>query len=178
MLATTAIVFGVIGALALWWAYFDWFAEKTEGHLRRRPSERQAAFARDAYTYGHYPLVYGIVAYAVAVEEAVAHPDVALGAAGRFGLGAGLGLYLLTTVFVHKRSGGDILVERIAAAIAMATIAAFAADLDGVIALILVVVVLVSALALEWYRYRATLLASGADGRQTRDSRRQTADGG
>ena len=161
-LAITAIVFGVIGALALWWAYFDWFADKTEGYLRRRPDERQAAFARDAYTYGHYPMVYGIVAYAVAVEEAVAHPEEALDAAGRFGLGAGLGLYLLATVVVHRRSGGSILVERVVAAIVMATIAAFASDLDGVVALILVVIVLVAAMALDRYRHRSTLLADVA----------------
>ena len=122
-LVVTAIVVGVVGALALWWAYFDWFADKTEGYLRTRSSKDQTGFARDAYTYGHYPMVYGIVAYAVAVEEAVAHPDQALDAAGRFGLGAGLGLYLLATVFVHHHSGGSLLVERTVAAVVMAAIA-------------------------------------------------------
>lgn len=159
-----SIAIGVVGALALWWAYFDWLAEKTEVHFRETPDARKAPFARDAYTFGHYPLVFGIVAFSIAVEEAVAHPAEALDAAGRFGLGAGVGMYLVATAVVHIRSGGGILVDRIGGAVAMALLVALGADLEAVVALGGVVLILISALGLEWYRHRRAGLRAAVVG--------------
>jgi low temperature requirement protein LtrA len=154
--SATAIVVGVVGVLALWWAYYDWFAGKTEQYLHDTQSERQAAFARDAYTFGHFPLVFGIVAFAVAVEEAVAHPRRPLETFALFGLGVGISLYLVTTAAIHLRSGGGVLGERIAAAAAMALLAVAARDLDAIFSLTAAVVLLLAALTVEWLRHRVT----------------------
>jgi low temperature requirement protein LtrA len=153
--SAAAIVVGVVGVLALWWAYYDWFAGKTEQHMHDTPLERRASYARDAYTFGHYPLVFGIVAFAVAIEEAVAHPKQPLETFALFGLGAGIALYLVTTAVVHLRSGGGVLGERIAAAMAMALLAAVSTDLDAIFALAGVVALLIAALTAEWLRYRS-----------------------
>ena len=156
-----AIAVGVIGSLALWWAYFDWFQETAEERLRARPALARAAFARDVYTFGHYPLVFGIVAFAVAVEEAVAHPGEHLEALGRFGLAAGIVLYLAGSAAVYLRAGGILLVERIATAVVAVAVVVALPDLDAVAALGIVVGSMVVGLVLERIRHHAGALRLG-----------------
>ena len=163
--SVSAVTVGVIGALALWWAYFDWFSDKTEQRFRDTASDEQAMFARDAYTFGHYPLVFGVVAFAIAVEEAIAHPQEALEATGRFGLGVGLALFLATTAAIHLRASGNLLVERLIAAVAMAAVAALAADLTAIRALSAVVGLLVVALTIEWKRHKGAPVRAARVGR-------------
>jgi low temperature requirement protein LtrA len=70
---TLAFLAAVIAAIAMWWIYFNIGAERAAHHFAH--SEDPGALARTAYTYIHMPLVAGIVAMAVAVELALAHPQ-------------------------------------------------------------------------------------------------------
>jgi low temperature requirement protein LtrA len=67
----------------------------------------------NASTVGHYPLVAGVILFAVGTEELLAHPDVALDARARWaffgGLTASLGAQAVTTL----RLTGHVAWERV-----------------------------------------------------------------
>jgi low temperature requirement protein LtrA len=110
--------------------------------------------ARDVFTFCHYPIVAGIILFAVAAKKTVAHPDEALSGAGRFALGAGIALYLLGFVLARYRSIRRIAWERVGAGAAAALGAFLLADMAAAALMALVVAVLALALAVESARLR------------------------
>ena len=79
----------------LWWAYFDVVSLAAQRRLDRAGRAERAILARDAYTYVHYVIVVGIVAFAVGARELVAHPTDHLTTADAAALCGGVALYLL-----------------------------------------------------------------------------------
>jgi low temperature requirement protein LtrA len=69
--------------------------------------------AGDVYSVLHFPVVFGIVLYAVAIEEAVAHPDVPLSAGSGIALGCGITLFLGGTAAALWRAGHRVLIPRL-----------------------------------------------------------------
>src|ERR671912_1348542 len=61
-----AALLGLVVSVALWWAYFDVVAPVAERELRRREGTERVRLARDSYTYLHFPMVAGVVAYLLA----------------------------------------------------------------------------------------------------------------
>jgi low temperature requirement protein LtrA len=97
---TTALVVAFLGAVALWWVYFDrsavWASEVIAA------SDDPGRLGRSAYTYIHLLMVAGIIVTAVADELVLAHPTaqgtaasaaVALGGPALFLAGHGLFKY-------------------------------------------------------------------------------------
>jgi low temperature requirement protein LtrA len=72
---TTTLAFGLafVGAVALWWIYFDRSADAGSSVLER--TDDPGRLARSAYTYFHLPMVAGIIVIAVADELVIRHPD-------------------------------------------------------------------------------------------------------
>jgi len=68
----TAFVSAFIGALAMWWIYFNKGAEAGSEQISR--SSEPGRLARLAYTYLHMPIVAGIILSAVANELVLTHP--------------------------------------------------------------------------------------------------------
>ncbi|WP_433728896.1 low temperature requirement protein A [Actinoplanes sp. CA-051413] len=91
-----AAVLGVGVAVCLWWLYFDVVASAAEHRLLRADGQARVSLAVDAYTYGHFPLVAGIVLTALGVEGVVAHAGDTepLGAWYALSLYGGAALYL------------------------------------------------------------------------------------
>ena len=58
----------------LWWTYFGWVREVLEERLSRVTGRDRSLLGRDAYTFGHFPLVSGIIAVAVGFEASF-HPS-------------------------------------------------------------------------------------------------------
>ncbi len=114
---TAALMGDVIAALTvaclLWWTYFGWLKEATERGLAAAASGI-GVVARDAFSFGHFPLVCGIVAFSVAVEEIVHHPDVAASGEVVASLGVGVALFVGTSAFVYWRTCGHVLGPRLA----------------------------------------------------------------
>jgi low temperature requirement protein LtrA len=75
------------------------------GHARR-------ILARDVYSVLHFPVVFAIVLYAVAIEAAVAHPDAPLSVGSGIALGGGITLYLGGTAAALWRAGHRVLLSR------------------------------------------------------------------
>src|SRR5262249_16686287 len=74
---TLDLVVDTIAALAvaglLWWTYFGWLKEALERGLEAA-GRRIGAVASTAFSMGHFPVVYGIIAFAVALDQIVRHP--------------------------------------------------------------------------------------------------------
>jgi low temperature requirement protein LtrA len=68
----TAFLSAFIGALAMWWIYFNKGAEAGSEQISK--SSEPGRLARLAYTYLHMPIVAGIILAAVADELVLTHP--------------------------------------------------------------------------------------------------------
>ena len=95
----TAVLLGValiavVAACALWWTYFGWVMGALEDSLARQPAARVGRAARDVYSFGHFPVVAGIIGFAVAIEESVAHPLDPLTTPAAIALVVGVGLFV------------------------------------------------------------------------------------
>lgn len=99
-LVGATLVAAVAVACVFWWTYFAFVPRAVERALRAARGARRGAVARNLFTFGHFPIVFGLVLYAVAAKHAVAHPadpldpgDLAiLAAAVAFVVGGLLGL--------------------------------------------------------------------------------------
>jgi len=61
-------------ACVLWWTYFAYLPEVSERHLRAAQGEERGRLARDMFTFGHFPLAFGLILYAVVAKHIVEHP--------------------------------------------------------------------------------------------------------
>ncbi len=111
-LASAAVVTILVASL-LWWTYFGWLKEALEHRYAAAPPERLGPLARDAFSLAHFPLIGGIVGFAVAIEEIAAHPDEPASAAVLASLGIGVSLFVAFSALSYRLLGGRILVPRL-----------------------------------------------------------------
>lgn len=143
-----------LAVAALWWSYFDWASTFLEAALRRRTGIERSAFARDAYTMAHLPLVAGIVLFAVALEEVVKHPDEHLEPLSLVLLAGGITLVLLAFLLAAYRTTRRMPSERLIAAGLIVAVSFLFDQLAGRTLLAIHVVILVAALATEYVRWK------------------------
>jgi low temperature requirement protein LtrA len=142
------------GAALLWWAYFDFAGIGGERALHRAEESRRGKLARDVYTYLHFPMVAGIILFAVAAEKTVAHPGEPLSDAGRFALAAGLGAYLLAFVGARWRIIRTLAWERAAATATIALLVLATPDLAALAVLALAIGAMAAWIVFEAVRLR------------------------
>src|SRR4029078_12066829 len=94
---------GSVVAACFCFACFDFFSSRGERILRELQGADRAAFARDAYVYAHFPMIVGIVLFAFAMKNILAHPDQELHSAAALALCGGSALYLLTYSTIRTR---------------------------------------------------------------------------
>ena len=70
--AVLAFLSAFVGSVAMWWIYFDVGARRGTEMIEH--DDRPGLIGRQAYTYGHIPIVAGIIVIAVADEQALVHP--------------------------------------------------------------------------------------------------------
>jgi low temperature requirement protein LtrA len=122
--------------------------------LRNQSSERRGLIARDVFTLCHYPIVLGIIFFAVAAKKTVAHPGEPLTGAGRFALGAGMAFFLVGFALARYRVLKRIAWERVAAATAAPAAVAALPDAPGLALLAIVFGCLLTGLVAETVRIR------------------------
>jgi low temperature requirement protein LtrA len=98
-----SVVVAFAGVAALWWAYFDFTAIAAERSLRRASAAARVPLARDVFTFFHYPIVLGIILYAVAAKKTLEHPVDPLSDAGRWSLGLGVAMFLCAFALMRFR---------------------------------------------------------------------------
>jgi low temperature requirement protein LtrA len=130
-----AAVLAVLATCALWWSYFGWAKEAAEEAFAAAPVDERARIARDAYSLRHFPIVGGIIGFAVAVEETVAHPGEPLSTPLAFSLAAGVVLFVLGTAAVLFYTSRIQPWTRIGAAAVIAVAVPLTARIHGSLAL-------------------------------------------
>lgn len=88
--------------------------------MRATGGAEQSALARDAFSLLHFPMICGVIAYAVAVEEALAHPDEPLSLVVRLALAVGLLLFIGGMAVAIWRATGRLLWPRLVLVVATA----------------------------------------------------------
>jgi low temperature requirement protein LtrA len=157
-----SVVVAFAGVAALWWAYFDFTAVAAARSLQRASPRARGPLARDVFTFFHYPVVLGIILYAVAAKKTLEHPLDPLSKAGRWALGLGIALFLVGFALMRFRVVRRVAWERLAAAAAVLVIAVLLDGADAIVTLGVVIVILLFSIALETVRLRelrATLRA-------------------
>src|SRR5215217_7332043 len=150
---TGSLVVAAATALAvaclLWWTYFGWLKDAMEHRLAAETPLTLGQLTRDAYSLSHFPLICGIIAFAVATEEIVAHPDQPPSAAVIAALGVGVALFVGFSAVSYRRLGGPILVPRFLALAAMGALLFVVAPLAPVWPLVVVGLALLGVVVVE-----------------------------
>jgi len=161
--STGSLAFYVAGTvmlltvLALWWSYFDWLFQVGEKALKTATGIAQGQLARNAYSIAHYPLVAGVILFAIGTEEILAHPEAALDTPTRWAFVGGLMVLLASEAVMARLFTNHTAWERLTAiaalGIAGVTLGTLGAAALGVVAC----AILVATLGVETARHRDAL---------------------
>jgi len=99
----TAAVLGMVVLCALWWTYFDVIAVLSRQELSEATGAARARLARDYYTYLHFPMISGIVLFALGLRITIDQVGEPLATIPAVALCGGLSLYFLTHVALRLR---------------------------------------------------------------------------
>lgn len=146
-----------VATVALWWLYFNSVAT-VFAHLLERAGVRSAV-ARDLFTYGHIPIVAGIILCAVGDDLVIHSGERAVGVATGVVLAAGPVLYLAAYIPARLQVDGSLPRWRVggAAVCALIGVAAILAKLSVLALGILLTLVLVGVVIGE-FRLPLTVL--------------------
>ena len=151
-----AAVLGLLVASSFWLAYFDFFSIRGEQMLHEREGADRVAFARDLYTYAHYPMIVGIELFAFAMKTIVGDIGDELDSVAAFALCGGSALFLITFTLVRTRVARRLELSsgRFVAAIAFLLVLPLATLIPALAALALVLAVWLALHAYElvWWR--------------------------
>lgn len=78
----------------LWWSYFSRAMPALQHALASNHGSERTKIARDSYSFIHFLMLAGVVAYAAAIEEGIAHPTASLPPAGTAALALGMTLFV------------------------------------------------------------------------------------
>jgi low temperature requirement protein LtrA len=131
----------LVGALAvaitcaLWWSYFPVAKPELERSLVNATDDARAPMARDAFSFAHFPMLCGVIAYAVAIEGAIGHPADALATPQRISLAAGLLLFVGGLAVALGRASCTVRTSRVVVAVVTAAAVYFFADVPAAVSL-------------------------------------------
>ena len=136
---TTSLLLAAILAVAitcgLWWSYFPRTKPALDRAFEASSGVEQTRLGRDVFSLLHFPMLCGVIAYAFAVEEIVAHPDEPLELAGRIALAAGLILFIGGMALAVRRATGQLLLPRTILILATAVVVVVASSVSGQVSL-------------------------------------------
>jgi low temperature requirement protein LtrA len=153
--ATAAALVGAgLFAGLLWWGYFDRPSRALEQrHEGLEGGQARGRFARDVYTYLHFPLVGGVIAATAGLEEITLHPTQRLPTHFRWVFVTGLVLFLASVVAAVYRAFRRWAVERLAVGAALVVVGGvLLAAVDGIVLLVVVDAMLLVMLIVEHRR--------------------------
>lgn len=134
----------VIAVCALWWIYFGLAKDEFEDHLETRTADETGAEARNIYSWGHLPIIAGIIAFAVAIEQVLTHPNEALAPEALVALAFGVLLYFGGIAYGLHHSGRRSVVPWVIATVIALTGLVASSAASGLVSLLTVTVVLVA----------------------------------
>jgi low temperature requirement protein LtrA len=148
------VLLGFVVVASFWLAYFDYFPVRVQQLLIERPAPERTALARDVYTYLHLPMVAGIVLFAFAMKETLAHVGNDLDTIPALALCGGPALYLSAFLALRFRITRTLGRGRLVAALACVALVPVAMVVPALLALALLAAVWVALHAYEmiWWR--------------------------
>jgi low temperature requirement protein LtrA len=153
-----AVACCVAFAALVWWVYFAFIPRVGEHQLARRQGGERARLARDIYTYFHFPVVFGIIMYAVVAKHVVAHPGDPIDGPDRWFLAGSalsiIGGLLLTQFRIVRR----LAPERVLMIAATALLAFTLTSVDGAIVIAVLAAGLAAMQAVTWRRFAGSEL--------------------
>jgi low temperature requirement protein LtrA len=154
---------GVLAGL-LWWSYFDRFSPALEFRGERLPEAQAGSYMRDVYTWGHAPIVGGVIFAAAALEEIALHPGDEVSGAFRLMLWGGLALVAAGIVVSIWRAFRVIPPERPASLAVLGALLVAAGSWKGLYLIIALDVVVFLALVVEQVRVEGRSTAEPESG--------------
>ncbi len=130
----------VVLTCGFWWSYFVRAKPMLDHAMESSSGIKQATLARDAFSLIHFPMMGGVIAYALAIEEALAHPDEPLPLVGRIALAAGLTLFTAGMGTAVWRATGRVLLSRLVLVAVAAVLIVAIADVHPLVTLAIAVV--------------------------------------
>ncbi len=150
----TAATLGIAVVTAMWWMYFDVVAIVAARRLAQARGAAQAAQARDSYSYLHYPMVAGVILFALGVKKALPHAHEPLHWTPAAALCGGVALYLIAHILFRLRNVGTLNRQRLVAAVVVACMVALASTVSALVLLALVAATTTLLVAYEAVRFR------------------------
>lgn len=120
----------LVVACLLWWTYFGWLKEALEEGFAAVPEDQIGPTARDAFSFTHFPLIGGIIGFAVAVEEILLHPERPAQTAVVASLIVGIGLFIGASALACWRITRRVLTARLAILAGTLVVVGLLADAD------------------------------------------------
>jgi low temperature requirement protein LtrA len=114
-----AALFGVVVVSALWWLYFDVAAIIARQRLEEATGLERARLALDAYNYLHFPMIAGIVLFALGLKTTLGDVGATLDTVPAVALCGGAALYLLGHIAFLFRATGYVFRRRTVGAVAL-----------------------------------------------------------
>jgi low temperature requirement protein LtrA len=114
-------------------------------------------------SFSHFPLVFGVICYAVVAKHLVAYPEGHLDVADRWLLFLSVALFVGALLLMQYRLVRRLAPERIVAIAAVAAVAASAGVVPGIAALAIVAVVLTVMALISWRRFHAAQQVPAAE---------------
>jgi low temperature requirement protein LtrA len=148
----------VAAAVGLWWLYFDAASLAAEHRLMEARGQARVWLAVEAYTYGHFPIIAGIVLAALGVEGVLAHAEESspLGGFSAAALFGGVALYLAGSLVFKWRMHGSLSLPRLAVIGVLLAGLPAAIFLAPLVALAGLVLILAALILVETTRYAQT----------------------
>jgi low temperature requirement protein LtrA len=137
-----AVVVSVVVACVLWWTYFAFIPSVAERRLCEARGTDRGSLARDLFTLGHFPLVVGLILYALVAKHIVQFPAGKLKADDRWMLAISAVCFIGGLLAIQWRVVRRLAPERIVAIVAICALCALGAHARSVILVGLVAVVL------------------------------------
>lgn len=161
-LTAVAIVVSVAVACMWWWVYFAFIPRVTEQSLRRAHGPERGSLARDLFTFGHFPLMFGLILYAVVVKHLIPHPDGHLSVDDRWLLASSVVAFIGGLLAIQYRVRRRMAPERFVAIGVVAVLCLLGGVLPGLLVVGSVAVVLGVMQAITTHRFAVTSRAEAA----------------
>ena len=149
-----AAVLGIAIVSAMWWLYFDVVALVSARRLARAPEGKERnELARDSYSYLHFPMVAGVILFALGLKKTLGEPDDALKIVPDVALLGGVALYLLALVAFRYRHVHSINRRRLTLAIVLVALIPAALELPAMAMLAVICVLVWTLIVIETRSY-------------------------
>jgi low temperature requirement protein LtrA len=149
-------------ACVLWWVYFAFIPSVAEHKLEGVRTSQRGRAARDLFTFGHFPIVSGILGYAVVAKHMVADPTESLPIRDRWLLITAIAILIGGCLHIQWRVVHRLAPERFVAVAVIAAWLLVGSGVHGSAAVGGVAVILAIMQSITWRRYRNRVVAEAA----------------